>query len=79
MSSQPPREVIERDITIAYQAIEIAEQDLDDAHQALAELEAELAALPPEGIDEDLWYARHDPWQIDLFPAGRPPAEPGLQ
>jgi hypothetical protein len=62
-----PREAIERDITIALQAIEIAEQDLDEAQEELAELEAELTALPPEGIDEDLWYARHDPRQLDLL------------
>jgi hypothetical protein len=68
MSKPPrPRDVIEREITIAYQAIELAEADLDDAEQELAQLESELAALPPEGPDEELWHARHDPRQLDLL------------
>jgi hypothetical protein len=62
-----PRDVIEREITIAYQAIETAEADLDEAEQKLAQLESELAALPPEGIDEDLWHARRHPRQLDLL------------
>jgi hypothetical protein len=69
MSKPPrPREVIERDVTIAYQAIELAEADLDEAQEELAQLEAELAALPPEGEDLDLWgHARRDPRQLDLL------------
>jgi hypothetical protein len=59
--------VIERDITIAYQAIELAEADLDEAQQETAQLEAELAALPPEDADDDLWHARPDPRQLDLL------------
>jgi hypothetical protein len=69
MSKPPrPRDVIEREITIAYQAIEIAEADLDEAQQELAQLEAELAAIPPEDTDEEnLWHMRHDPRQLHLL------------
>ena len=66
-----PREVIERDITIALQAVTVAEDDLAEAQQELDRLEAELAALPPEGVDEDLWHARHDPRQLDLLKPSR--------
>lgn len=62
-----PRADIERDITIALSAIDIAEGDLAQAELDLDHLEAELAALPPDDVDEDLWHARHDPRQLDLL------------
>jgi hypothetical protein len=32
-----------------------------------------LDALPPAGADEELWHARHDPRQTDMFSAKETP------
>jgi hypothetical protein len=62
-----PRAVIEAEIALANDEIEIAHDDLARAQEHIAVLEAELAALPPEGADEELWYARRDARQLGLF------------
>ena len=70
MSGLPrPRSVIETEIKRAEQEVAIAEDDLRDANERLAELDAELAALPDEGADDELWFAAHDSRQLDLLKA----------
>ncbi len=66
MTDPRPRQVIENEIKNAVQEVEIARHDLYRAEDDLEELEAELAALPPENVDEELWYACLDPRQLQL-------------
>ena len=62
-----PRSLIEADIRDAQTEIDIARDDIAAAEDWLASLEAELAALPPDGDERDeQWYARHDPRQLAL-------------
>jgi hypothetical protein len=67
MEMMRPRQVIEDEIDVARQAVEIARQDLALAEDELADLEDELDALPPGGVDEELWHARRDPRQQVLL------------
>jgi hypothetical protein len=61
------RKVVEKEIAVARQDLRLAELDLADAEDCLAELEAELAGLPPDDVDdEDRWHAYHDPRQLRL-------------
>jgi hypothetical protein len=58
------------DLGLAIQDAEFAEDAFYRAKERVEELQNELDALPAEGVvDEELWYAQHDPRQADMFPA----------
>lgn len=60
------RAALEKEVAAACQEVELAQQDLDCAEDRLRELEAQLSALPPDGVDEELFYARRDQRQMKL-------------
>jgi F0F1-type ATP synthase membrane subunit b/b' len=62
------RAEIEADLDNATQEVEDAQDALYRAKQKIEELQDELNALPPENADAELWHARHDPRQTDMFP-----------
>ena len=61
------RASLEKDIEVAREEVEAVQGELDAAEWHLEALEEQLAALPPDGSDEELFYARRDPRQIPLL------------